>query len=48
MVYCPICDKEMERIENEPDVGIVGGWECADCRVFIPEQDVDDDDEPDR
>jgi transposase len=25
---CPKCGLEMELIEDEPDVGIVGGWDC--------------------
>ncbi len=39
---CPKCDKKMERIEAEPDVNIVGGWECSDCNEFVPESDTDD------
>jgi hypothetical protein len=31
----------MEHIEGEPDVNIVGGWECSECEVFIPEWDAD-------
>jgi hypothetical protein len=44
--HCPKCDKPMERIEGEPDVNVVGGWECSECEVFIAEWDVDDE-EPD-
>lgn len=38
---CPKCFKDMERIDSEPDVNIVGGWECIECEQFIPEWDVD-------
>lgn len=40
---CPKCDTDMERIEGEPDVNVVGGWECADCEVFTPEWAADTD-----
>jgi hypothetical protein len=35
----------MERIDDEPDVGIVGGWYCAHCQGS-PEPDDEDYDEP--
>jgi hypothetical protein len=25
----------MEHIDDEPDVGIVGGWECPECELFF-------------
>mgnify|MGYP000857363700 FL=1 len=28
---CPKCGKEMEYQEDEPDVGITGGWYCREC-----------------
>jgi hypothetical protein len=43
MMHCPKCDKEMEYIDDEPDVNIVGGWACDACDVFVPQWDVDDD-----
>ena len=39
---CPKCNKLMEQHEAEPDVNIVGGWECHECDLFIPEWEVDD------
>jgi hypothetical protein len=39
---CHKCDKPMEHIEDEPDVNVIGGWECSECGVFIPSWDVDD------
>ncbi len=39
---CPKCGEGMELIEQEDDVGIVGGWEC-DCGYTEPyEYDVPD------
>jgi hypothetical protein len=43
---CPMCDLEMERIEDEPDVGIVGGWYCSHCE-HSPDTGFDDYDESD-
>lgn len=43
--YCPKCGLEMERIEGELNVNIVGGWLCEECNEFIPEWDVDDDED---
>ncbi len=37
---CPKCGKPMEHIEAEPDVNIVGGWECSPCEEFVPEWDA--------
>jgi DNA-directed RNA polymerase subunit M/transcription elongation factor TFIIS len=31
MHECPNCGELMERQEDEPDVGIVGGWACHNC-----------------
>ena len=42
---CPKCDKPMEHMEAEPDVNMVGGWECSECEVFVPQWETDDRDE---
>lgn len=42
---CPKCEGEMELIEPEPDVGIVGGWEC-DCGHNEPYEPSDFEPEP--
>jgi hypothetical protein len=31
-------------VEAEPDVNVVGGWECSECDVFVPQWETDDDD----
>jgi hypothetical protein len=37
------CDLEMEHLEPEPDVGIVGGWFCCHCdECFSYEDDYDE------
>lgn len=41
MKRCRHCDLEMERVEDEPDVGIVGGWYCSHCNLS-EEADLDD------
>lgn len=41
-MHCPKCDAPMERIAAEPDVNIVGGWECSECDEWVPEWDADD------
>ena len=41
-MLCPKCDKEMEHVDDEPDVGIQGGWACEPCGEFIPIWDADD------
>ena len=28
---CPKCGAFMEHQQDEPDVGIVGGWVCHEC-----------------
>ena len=43
MKRCPHCDLELERIEDEPDVGIVGHWYCAHCDVTLDDRDDDED-----
>jgi transposase-like protein len=43
--YCPMCDLEMEHQENEPDVGIVGGWYCAHCDSSSSDEDDFDEDD---
>ncbi len=40
---CPKCDKRMEHQEADPDTGIVGGFYCDGCDVFIHDSEVDDD-----
>ena len=42
MKCCPKCDAEMKRIEDEPDVGIVGGWYCHTCNESYIQDDDDD------
>ncbi len=42
MMNCPKCNKEMEHIDDEPDVNVVGGYVCHECDEFIPQWDVDD------
>lgn len=37
-MQCPKCGEPMELIEHEPDVGLVGGWEC-DCGHTEPAED---------
>lgn len=39
---CPNCGEDMEYIEPEPEVGIVGGWSC-ECGADV-EDDLDEDD----
>lgn len=29
--YCPDCDTELDWEDDDPDVGIVGGWFCPKC-----------------
>lgn len=43
-MHCPKCDAEMERVDSEPDVGLVGGWECGQCGEFVGEWDDDQED----
>jgi hypothetical protein len=33
MHCCRLCDLEMEKMDDEPDVGIVGHWYCHHCNV---------------
>jgi hypothetical protein len=42
---CPYCDLEMEHLEDEPDVGIVGGWHCSHCAISFSD-DASYEDEP--
>ena len=46
-MICPRCGKEMEHVDDEPDVNVSGGWLCVDekCDEFIPDWEVDN--EPD-
>ena len=37
-MQCPDCDKEMERVDDEPDVGIVGHWICTACDLAINDE----------
>jgi hypothetical protein len=37
--YCKLCDLEMEHIESDPDVGIVGGWYCEHCAISYDDWD---------
>jgi transposase-like protein len=36
---CPHCNLEMEHVEDEPDVGIVGGWHCEHCDKSFDDRD---------
>ena len=38
MKRCPHCDLEMEHIEDEPDVNIIGGWYCTHCDISIMDE----------
>ena len=40
--YCPKCDLLMEHQEDEPDVGIVGGWYCDHCDYSVLDDQSDD------
>jgi len=40
MRECPKCGSPMEKQEDDPDVGIVGGWTC-DCGHTEPIEDDD-------
>lgn len=44
MHECPKCGTPMEQQEDEPDVGVVGGWYCGACD-YGELGDIDD--EPD-
>lgn len=35
---CPKCDALMELVDDDPDTGIVGGWECTNdaCGEILP------------
>ena len=45
MHECPKCGEQMELDEDEPDVGIVGGWVCHTCgHAELADQDDQDDD----
>lgn len=44
-MLCPKCGREMDHIDDEPDVNIVGGWVCYACDKFVPDWDVDDESE---
>ena len=39
--YCPKCDTELEYQEDEPDVGVVGGYFCPRCEEVV-DADFDD------
>ncbi len=39
--YCPKCDEEMEHIDDDPDVGIVGGWVCPGCEHTVNDDPAD-------
>lgn len=40
MKRCPKCDTDMESEEDDPEVGIVGGWYCGVCEeTYSFEQD---------
>jgi len=43
---CPKCGEPMEYQEPDPDIGIVGGWDCFACGYA--ELDVSDDSDLDR
>jgi hypothetical protein len=44
MHECPKCGRPMEHEEDDPSVGVTGGWYCAAC----DHAELDDiDDEPD-
>ena len=36
---CPHCDQEMEHDEEDPDVGIRGGWYCSHCDESFDDTD---------
>lgn len=37
---CPKCGKPMEYESDDPDVGILNrGWVCAECDVFVEDDD---------
>lgn len=40
---CPVCGEEMYRTDDDPDTGIIGGWDC-DCGHTEPLGDFGDDD----
>jgi len=39
---CPHCGKPMNRTVEDTDIGAIGGWVCAGCKHFEPD-DFDDD-----
>jgi hypothetical protein len=42
---CPKCGQEMEHQDDEPDVGIVGGWYCTKCEeAYLDELSYYEDD----
>lgn len=42
---CPNCDREMEHVEADPDVGIIGHWFCSLCdKTFDDDDDYDESD----
>jgi rubredoxin len=41
---CPECGAPLEHQQDEPDVGIVGGWFCTACDFVQGDEDDDDDD----
>lgn len=43
MRCCPKCDHEMERQDDDPDTGIIGGWSCEPCGVSLPLEDYEPD-----
>lgn len=42
---CPKCDSLMELVNEDPDTGIVGGWECTNdtCGHIEPYEDSEED-----
>lgn len=39
---CPKCDQPMEHQDDEPDVGVPGGYLCEACDVWVDDADIAD------
>jgi hypothetical protein len=46
-IHCPKCDADISDSyqDDEPDVGVIGGWYCDACDVGYGESELGDDDD---
>ena len=47
IVYCPKCDRDITDTheDEDPSVGIVGGWYCDACDIGVTDWEMDQNNE---